>query len=64
MKHRSEKWERLIALFVVGFTALNFPILALFDADYEILGVPALHLYLFTVWILLIFIAAWIIERR
>lgn len=64
MKQRSEKWERLIALFVVGFALLNFPLLALLDSNQVILGIPALYFYLFTLWILLIAITAWIIERR
>jgi len=64
MKPRSEKWEQLLALFVVGFIILNFPVLVLFDTHRVILGIPALHFYLFSIWGLVIIISAWIIEQR
>ena len=36
---------------------------ALFDRPQTVLGLPLLHVYLFAVWIALILVVAWIVER-
>jgi len=41
---------RLVALAVLGFALFNYPLLAVFDAEVIVLGVPLIWLYLFTVW--------------
>lgn len=64
MKRRSEKWERLIALFVMGCILFNYPVLHIFSVDGFIAGIPILYVYIFMVWLLLIFLSAWIAERR
>lgn len=46
--------ERLLALFVAGWLLLNYPLLALFGRLGTVAGVPALYLYLFVAWALLI----------
>jgi hypothetical protein len=46
--------ERSVGLFAVGFLALNFPILSLFEQQTVLFGVPALYLYLFVLWTVLI----------
>ncbi len=55
--------QRLIALAIVGVLLFNYPILALFDQDRTVLGIPMLYLYLFLVWAALIWLMAVLIER-
>jgi hypothetical protein len=49
--------QRLVALFAGGCLLFNFPLLALWDRDVTVLGVPLFPLALFLIWALLI--AAW-----
>jgi hypothetical protein len=46
--------ERLLALFAAGWLMLNYPLLALFGRLGTVAGIPALYLYLFVAWALLI----------
>lgn len=46
--------ERLLALFVADWLLLNYPLLALFGRLGTVAGIPALYLYLFVAWALLI----------
>ena len=55
--------QRLVALFVAGWALLSFPLLALWDHDLSLLGVPMLPAMLFLIWALLIAAVAWIAER-
>ena len=55
--------QRLTALFLGGWLLLNFPLLALWDRDATVLGLPLFPLALFAVWGALIALAGWIVER-
>ncbi len=55
--------QRLVAVFIAGLVLLNYPILSLFDRPQTVFGLPLLHAYLFAVWVALILIVAWIVER-
>ncbi|MCB2018183.1 MAG: hypothetical protein KDF54_11860 [Hydrogenophaga sp.] len=55
--------QRLVALFIAGLVLFNFPLLALWDHDVQILGLPLFPLALFVIWALLIVALAWIVER-
>ncbi len=55
--------QRLLALFGLGWLLFNFPLLGLWDLDATVFGLPLLPLALFGVWLLLIGIAAWLMER-
>ena len=55
--------QRLVALFVAGWALLSFPLLALWDHDLSLAGVPLLPAMLFVVWAGLIGAVAWIAER-
>jgi hypothetical protein len=46
--------ERLVALFLLGLLLFNYPLLAMFNTPRLVLGVPALYLYLFVAWAVLI----------
>ena len=54
--------QRLVALFCVGCLLLNFPLLGLWDVDALVLGVPLLPVALFSLWALLIFALAWLLD--
>jgi hypothetical protein len=59
----SLKGQRLIALFLLGCLALDYPLFALFAGSASFLGIPLLHLYVFFAWALLIALMALVIER-
>lgn len=42
--------EKLALLFIVGALLLNFPVLAIFNRETTLAGVPILYLYLFGLW--------------
>ena len=46
--------RRLVGLFLLGALLFNFPLLQLFNRPSVVLGIPALYLYLFSVWCLII----------
>ncbi len=55
--------QRLLFLFFVGVLALNYPLLSIADTEQMLLGIPALYLYLFVVWALIIAGCAAVVER-
>lgn len=56
--------QRLVALFLLGWVSLNYPILSVFDVSRVCLGIPVLYLYVFGVWAAVIALMVWIIERQ
>jgi hypothetical protein len=55
--------QRLVALFFAGWALFNFPLLALWDHEAEVFGLPLFPLALFVIWALLIVALAWVAER-
>jgi hypothetical protein len=55
--------QRLVALFAAALLLFNFPLLAMWDRDVSIFGVPLFPVALFVVWALLIALLAWVMER-
>ncbi len=55
---------RFVALCMLGLVLFNFPVLALFNVDATVFGVPLLYAYLFGAWALLIALMAYVAERR
>lgn len=55
--------ERQGALFLLGIILLVPPILLIFNRPERVLGIPALYLYLFLVWAVLIGLAAALSRR-
>ena len=60
---KGEGGQRLVALFVGGAMLLNFPLLALWDRDATVLGLPLFPAALFVLWGGLIVLLGWIVER-
>jgi hypothetical protein len=55
--------QRLLALFVLALLLLNFPLLALWDRDVLLWGLPLFPVALFIIWGLLIAALAVLMER-
>ena len=55
--------QRLVGLFLLGLLLFNFPLLALWDRDATVWGVPLFPAALFILWALLIAALAWLMER-
>jgi hypothetical protein len=55
--------ERLVALFLLGVLMFTPPLLALFNKATRVLGVPALYLYLFAAWAVVIALVALAVDR-
>ena len=61
--HKGLGGQRLVALFVAGGMLLNFPLLALWDRDATVLGLPLFPAALFVLWGGLIALLGSIAER-
>jgi hypothetical protein len=55
--------QRLAALFAAALLLFNFPLLALWDRELTVFGVPLFPAALFFVWGVLIALLAWSMER-
>jgi hypothetical protein len=55
--------QRLVAVFVAGWLLFSFPLLALWDREATVFGVPLFPAALFGSWALVIALAAWVVER-
>ena len=55
--------QRLVALFFAGLALFNFPLLALWDRDLTLFGLPLLPVALFIGWGVLIAVLGGIVER-
>ena len=55
--------QRLLALFAAGWLLFNFPLLALWDHDATLWGLPLFPVALFVLWAVLIAALAWVVER-
>ena len=54
--------QRLVALFCGALLLLNYPLLALWDRDATVWGLPLFPLALFGLWAVLIAALAWLLE--
>ena len=52
--------RRLFGLFLLGVILFNYPILSLFNLEAFLFGIPMLYLYVFSVWMLLIVLIAFV----
>ncbi len=55
--------QRLVALFFGAAVLLNFPLLALWNLDVIVFGLPLFPSALFALWGLLIAALAWLLEH-
>ena len=59
----SKRGPRLLCLFLLGMLVFNYPLLAIFNVNATVYGVPLLYAYLFFAWALLIGLVAWVVEK-
>jgi len=62
MPETKRKNERLVALFLLGLFALNYPLISLFSKVRLYYSIPVLYLYIFLCWVLFILGVALIME--
>ncbi len=55
--------QRLVALFFGALMALNYPLLALWNVDATVGGLPLFPVALFGLWTALIGLLAWLLEH-
>ncbi len=55
--------QRLVGLFALALLLFNFPLLAVWDRDALLFGLPLFPAALFVLWVLLIAVLAWLLER-
>ena len=60
--HKGLGKQRLVAVFVAGWLLLNFPLLALWDRDATVFGLPLFPAALFVLWGGLIALLAVLLE--
>ena len=60
--HKGLGQQRLLALFFAGGLLLNFPLLALWDRDATVLGLPLFPAALVVLWAGLIAMLGWFME--
>jgi hypothetical protein len=58
------KSHRFIALCMLGVVLFNYPILALFNVNGTLFGVPVLYVYVFLAWAALIAMMAYVAESE
>ncbi len=56
--------QRLLFVAVLFGALLSFPLLAVFDRDGRVAGVPVLYLYVLLVWALLVGLTGYLVRRR
>jgi hypothetical protein len=63
MKTKGARAARLAFLFILGVLLFNYPLLALFNVQGRVFGVPVLYAYIFVAWGVLIALVALVMER-
>jgi hypothetical protein len=58
----SLRGARMIAVATAALLLFGFPLMALFDVEVRVLGVPLLWAYLFVAWAVVIGIVAWVVR--
>jgi len=62
--HRNKlSGQRLVMAFMAGCLLFNYPILSIFDRPGLLFGSPQVFVYLFAVWLALIALMAWVVDR-
>jgi hypothetical protein len=64
MNKPNVKGQRLVALFLLGNLFFNYPMLALFNRQDMVFGIPVLYAYVFGAWALFIVLLARVVDRR
>jgi len=63
MEQFDVRGQRLAALCLLGFVLFSYPLLAVFNVQGTVFGIPVLYAYFFIAWGALIALMALVIER-
>jgi len=63
MQRFNVRGERLVALCLLGVLLFNYPLLAIFNVQATVAGIPVLYAYFFIAWGALVALIAIVIER-
>ena len=55
--------QRLAALCLLGLVLFSYPVLAVFNVQGTVFGIPVLYAYFFVAWAALIALIALVVER-
>ncbi|MBD2716946.1 hypothetical protein KBK19_18015 [Microvirga sp. STR05] len=55
--------QRLLFVSLLFAILLNFPLLAVFDHDGRVAGIPVLYLYVLLAWCALVLLTGWLVRR-
>ena len=64
MEKLDVRGQRLAALFLLGVLLFSYPVLAAFNVQGTLAGIPVLYAYFFIAWGALIALMALVIERK
>ena len=53
---------RMVAVAALALLLFGFPLMALFDVNVRVLGVPLLWAYLFVSWGVVVAVVAWVVR--
>ena len=56
--------QRLVAVCMLGVVLFNYPLLAVFNVDATVFGIPVLYAYIFAAWSLMIACMAYVVETK
>jgi hypothetical protein len=56
------KSPRMVTVAALALLLFNYPLLAVFDVDVSVLGVPLLWAYLFISWVIVIAVVTWVVR--
>lgn len=54
------KTQGLVALFLLGCLLFNYPLLEIFNVRGTLFDLPALYVYLFAAWAVMVALMAWV----
>jgi hypothetical protein len=63
MEEFDVRGQRLMALCLFGLVLFSYPVLAVFNVQATVAGIPLLYAYFFVAWGALIGLVAFVIER-
>jgi hypothetical protein len=63
MEEFDVRGQRLVALCLLGLVLFSYPVLAVFNVQATVAGIPVLYAYFFVAWGALIGLIALVIER-
>ena len=59
-----QRGQRLLFVAVLFGVLLNFPLLAVFDRDGRVAGVPVLYFYVLLMWVLVVGLTGYLVRKK